>query len=167
MNTKKYEGMSRQEREEKITNRVLINFGYVLAGYVVLYFLYLYAYGQFGHAGSYVYVMLGIMIACILGAGTLYFLAAKKNPKHKNYAHMLVGLAVTALYLNIPFYTTWWRPDPNSLPFLALKNTQNAFIITAVAMLVYLVGTIVYNTILMSVLTRQSRSKKVSKKASK
>ena len=164
MNTKKYEGMSKQEREEKITNRVLINFGYVLAGYIVLYVLFLYANGMFGNAGSYRFVMLGVMIACVLGAGYLYFLSGKK-PKYKSYANMLVGLAIASLYLNLPFYTTWWHPDPYSSIFLIFKNTQNAYIITAVAMLVYLICAIVYNTVLISVLSKQSRTKKSAKKA--
>lgn len=150
-----WENMPKKLKEEKITNRVLINFGFVLLGYVILYILYLYATGSIGIdlIQSYPYVMLGIMIATLAGMAACYILAAKKKPALKNYGHMLLGVSVVAFYLNFAFYTRWLMAE--SLPgFLSdavtfLKNTKNAYIVTALSMLAYIVIVIIYNNIIL------------------
>lgn len=61
MISKELAGLPKKQLEEKITNRVLINFGYTIVGYILLYLFYLYAMGRIGNILTYRYVMLGLL----------------------------------------------------------------------------------------------------------
>lgn len=171
MQKENFESMTKKEKEESLTNRVLINFGYSLIGFVLLYVFYLYAMGTFGNISSYRYVMLGLFIFFAAAAVVLYVLSYSKNGKlqknrhyFRNYGHMAVGVAIAVFYLNFAFYTQW-MPIESASDFLRstlafLKNTQKDYIVTAVALVIYLLVIIVYNSILIHRLPSDAKAAK-------
>ena len=174
MMIKELAGLPKKQLEEKITNRVLVNFGYTVLGYVLLYVFYLYAMGRIGSILSYRYVMLGIFLACAIAAIVLYVLSFMKQPKFekhrarlRNYGHFALGVAIAVFYLNLPFYTQWLPTEaaPAYLRsfILFLKNTKMEYYVVAVLMLVYLVATIVYHNVLLHKLTKRAKSKAKNK----
>lgn len=167
---KELAGLPKKQLEEKITNRVLVNFGYTILGYILLYVFYLYAMGQIGNILSYRYVMLGIFIVCAVAAVVLYVLSFAKQPKfekHKarfrNYGHFALAVAIAVFYLNLPFYTQWLPTEaaPAYLRsfILFLKNTRMEYYVVAILMLVYLVATIIYHNVLLHKLSKRAKSK--------
>lgn len=167
---KDWENLPRKMKEEKITNRVLLNFGYTLLGYILLYILYLFAMGRIGieYITSYGYIMLGILCVTLLAMITFYVVGHIKSKRRwTNYGHMMLGISVAAFYLNLAFYIRWLPIDlPGFLNTAVtfLRNTRNAYIVTAIAMLIYLVIVIVYNSVL---LYKKPAAATAKKKASK
>lgn len=164
-------GLPKKKIEEKITNRILINIGYTIIGYILLYIFYQYGIGRIGDILTYKYVMCGIFCLLAVLAAALYVLSFSKQPhleKHssslRNYGHMATGIAIVAFYLNLPFYTQWAPIEASSgfvrLMLIFLKNTRYSFYVVGFAMLVYLLGCIVYNTVMMKKLTNQVAGKK-------
>lgn len=167
--------LPKKQLEEKITNRVLINFGYTIIGYIALYVFYMYAMGRIGNILSYRYVMLGLFIALILGAAALYVLSFLDKPaleKHRarlrNYGHMSLGVAVAVFYLNFPFYTQWipteTAPAYLRSTLLFLKNTKMEYYVVALLLLAYLIIAIIYHNILLRRLVKQTRPKAKAKR---
>ncbi len=166
-------GLPKKKIEEKITNRILINIGYTLLGYILLYMFYQYSIGRIGDILTYKYVMCGIFCVLAVAAVALYVLSFLKQPAlekrsstFRNYAHMTLGIAAVVFYLNLPFYTQWAPIEASSgvmrSVLMFLKNTRYAYYVVGMAMLVYLLGCIIYNTVMMKKL-----SKPVAKKALK
>lgn len=153
---KEWENMPRKLKEEKITNRVLLNFGYILLGYILLYVFYLYAVGRIfiEVITAYNYVMLGVLCASLLGMIVCYVAGhVKSNKTAKNYGHMLLGISIVVFYLNFSFYTRWISvealPGFLSTSITFLRNVRTSYIVTAIAMLVYLIIVIAYNSVLL------------------
>lgn len=166
-------GLPKKKIEEKVTNRILINIGFVTLGYILLYVFYQYSMGRIGDILTYKYVMCGIFAVFAVAAAVLYVLSFLKQPrlaKHssvfRNYAHMMLGIAVAVFYLNLPFYTQWAPIEGSSgvvrSMLIFLKNTRYAYYVTGFAMALYLVICIVYNTIMLKKLTAV-KAKKSSK----
>ncbi len=170
--------MNAKQIEEKLTNRSLLNFGYIIMAYPILYCFYLYAMGRLGNILTYKYVMFGLFIAFAIATAALYALSFSKllellklNKLEKyivtfrNYAHMALAITLSVFYLNLPFYTRWLpiETSPSSLrPILMfLKNTQSAYYVVAALMFVYLVFTTVYHSVLIRKYTKSA--KKASK----
>lgn len=157
--------LPKKKIEEKITNRILVNFLYVILGYGALYLLYIYAMGRIGNILTYKYTMFAIFIILAIATAVLYVLSFSKSPNlekytstFRNYAHMSLGMVLASIYLNLPFYTRWIPIEaaPSSLrPMLMfLKNTKYEYYVVALLMLIYLVITIVYHMIAMKKLTK-------------
>ena len=174
MISKEVAGLPKKQLEEKITNRVLINFGYTIVGYILLYLFYLYAMGRIGNILTYRYVMLGLFIVFAVAAAVLYVLSFMNQPKFtkyqtrlRNYGHMALGIAIAVFYLNLPFYTQWVPTEtaPAYLrpALLFLKNTKMEYYVVALLLLVYLVVTIVYHNVLLRKLSKQARPKAKNK----
>ena len=89
---KELAGLPKKQLEEKITNRVLVNFGYTILGYILLYVFYLYAMGRIGNILSYRYVMLGIFIVCAAAAVVLYVLSFAKQPKFERQGFAIMAI---------------------------------------------------------------------------
>lgn len=166
-------GLPKKKIEEKITNRILINIGYTIIGYILLYLFYQYGIGRMGDILTYKYVMCGIFCVLAVLAVALYVLSFSNQPhleKHsstfRNYGHMVTGIAIAAFYLNLPFYTQWAPIEAASgamrSALIFLKNTRYAYYVVGLAMLVYILGCIIYNTYMMKKLTKPA-AKKTSK----
>ena len=175
MKIKDMANMNTKQIEEKLTNRVLINFGYTILGYILLYAFYLYAMGRLGNILTYRYVMCAIFIILAIATATLYILSFTKSPKLekysssiKNYAHMTLAICLASAYLNLPFYTQWLPLEtaPSSLRSILMfvKNTRYEYYVVAVLMLVYLIFTCVYHSILIRTLTKKRKNKKAKTK---
>lgn len=166
MSIKNLAGMGPKQIEEKLTNRMLINFGYTILGYVVLYIFYLYAMGRIGNILTYRYVMFGLFIFMAVVTATLYVLSFSKEPKlekycvkFRNYAHMSLAICAVVFYVNLPFYTRWMPVEAAPAAFRSLvmfiKNTRYEYFVVAWAMLVYLVITAVYHSVLIRKFTKK------------
>ncbi len=171
MKIKDMTNMNKKQIEEKLTNRMLINFGYTLLGYVLLYAFYLYAMGRIGNILTYRYVMCAIFVLLALGTVALYTLSYSKLPKlegysqtFKNYAHMTLAVCLVTFYLNLPFYTRWMPVETAPAAFRSilvfLKNTRYEYYVVAYLMLIYLVFTFVYHGILIKRLTKKVKKSK-------
>ena len=174
MKIKNMANMNKKQIEEKLTNRMLINFGYTILGYVLLYAFYLYAMGRIGNILTYRYVMCGIFVILALGTAALYTLSFSKLPKleeysstFKNYAHMTLAICLVAFYLNLPFYTRWMPVEAVPAAFRSivvfLKNTRYEYYVVAYLMLAYLTFTCVYHGILIKKLTKKAKQVKKAK----
>lgn len=171
MIAKELAGLPKKQLEEKITNRVLINFGYTIIGYVLLYVFYMYAMGRIGSILTYRYVMCGLFVGFAAVTVVLYVLSFLKNEKLakyqtrlRNYGHMALGITLVVFYLNLPFYTQWlptetapafWRPI-----LLFLKNTRMEYYVVAILLLVYLIATIIYHNVLLRKLSKSAKKAK-------
>lgn len=164
--------MNAKQIEEKLTNRLLLNFGYIILAYPILYGFYLYAMGRLGNILTYKYTMFGLFLAFAIATIALYALSFAKLPKLekyivtlRNYAHLALAVTLAVFYLNLPFYTRWLpiETSPSSLrPILMfLKNTQYEYYVVAALMFIYLVFTIVYHNVLIRKYTKNA--KKASK----
>ncbi|MBE7026452.1 MAG: hypothetical protein E7410_02630 [Ruminococcaceae bacterium] len=171
MKIKDMANLSAKQIEEKLTNRMLINFGYTILGYVLLYAFYLYAMGRIGNILTYRYVMCAVFVLLALGTVALYTLSYTKLPKletysstFKNYAHMTLAICLVVFYLNLPFYTKWMPVETVPAAFRSivvfLKNTRYEYFVVAYLMLAYLVFTFVYYGILIKKFTKKAKKAK-------
>lgn len=172
MTLKTIAGAPKKVIEEKITNRILINIAYSILGYFLLYMFYQYSIGRMGDILTYKYVMCGLFVVLALVTVALYILSFVKSPLEKyastfrNYGHMSLAVTIAAFYVNLPFYTQWAPIEASSgiirSVLMFLKNTRYAYYVVGIAIAGYLVGCIIYNTIIMKKLTNRKNAKKYS-----
>lgn len=170
-----FAGLNKKEREDKITNRVLINFGYAMLGYVLLYILWV-CLNDVAHPQVMRGVPTFMMYLCgvfVLGAIVCYVFGFMKNKvRLKNYGHMLIGSAVVAFYLNLYKYVSIFRKgaiiEPNTTSFFYkyFMVVKTNYIIIAIALLIYLVLMILYNSYVLYKANSAEKSNRISKKQS-
>jgi len=171
MKIAKYVEMPKKEREEKITNRILINLGLGVAAFMLLQ-IFSSMTIDFSTAPSMPYVMVGVFAVLLIGA-VAFYVASKKKPALKNYGHALLAAAVVSLYLNAAMITYWLgmgivTPDGAVQEFIKnrILNTANAYTYTNWALGIYLVCMFIYNIIFMIVANKQAANAKAKAKAS-
>lgn len=162
--------LPKKKIEEKITNRILINFAYIIIGYVLLYMFYQYGMGRFGNILTYRYVMCGLLVVSAAATALLYALSFSKSPKYeklvssfRNYGHMMLAVSFALFYVNLPFYTLWMpietAPAAVRSVLMFIKNTRYEYYVIAILMLVYLVFTIIYHSAVLRKMVKASKAK--------
>lgn len=148
-----------KEQSERVGNRLVLNFGILLAGALILLYVY-----NFAAAGYPVQVknVLGILgIVFLVFAITMIVLGFKKFPKLKNYSAIPFGAfipcALISYFHKVPFLS-------NALPGFTI---QNAIITTFILMAVYFVALAVYTGIYNATHTVLVEKKKIHHKKKK
>lgn len=139
--------MKSTKTQEQLYNRILINFGVAILGYILLYFLYQKMYMR----NVITFTFAGIFLV----AGIVCYALSKKKPL-KNYGHMFIAFCVALLFTRLSvLVVTFLGWDTFSkmqeVYFLKkLMQTRWEVIIVSWAGAVYLVGMLIYNGILMA-----------------
>ena len=139
--------MKSTKTQEQLYNRILINFGVAILGYILLYFLYQKMYMR----NVITFTFAGIFLV----AGIVCYALSKKKPL-KNYGHMFIAFCIALLFTRLSVLVlTFFGWDTFSkmqeVYFLKkLMQTRWEVIIVSWAGAVYLVGMLIYNGILMA-----------------
>ena len=139
--------MKSTKTQEQLYNRILINFGVAILGYILLYFLYQKMYMR----NVITFTFAGIFLV----AGIVCYALSKKKPL-KNYGHMFIAFCIALLFTRLSvLVVTFFGWDTFSkmqeVYFLKkLMQTRWEVIIVSCAGAVYLVGMLIYNGILMA-----------------
>ncbi len=139
--------MKSTKTQEQLYNRILINFGVAILGYILLYFLYQKMYMR----NVITFTFAGIFLV----AGIVCYALSKKKPL-KNYGHMFIAFCIALLFTRLSvLVVTFFGWDTFSkmqeVYFLKkLMQTRWEVIIVSWAGAVYLVGMLIYNGILMA-----------------
>lgn len=148
-----------KEQSEKANNRLVLNFGILLAGALVL--LYVYNFAQAGYPVQVKNVLGVLGIVFLVLAVAMLILGFKKWPKLKNYSAIpfaaIVPCALISYFHEIPFLS-------NALPGFTI---QNAIIVTLILMAVYFVVLAVYTGIYSATHTVLVEKKKIQHKKKK
>lgn len=140
MNTKEIE-----LRKEKITNRILINFGVAILAYLLLLLIY-----RNNINNTLVYTIAGIFF---VSTAVFTVLTVIKGKQFKNYAIASGALTLGTLFLKLSVFTSAIIGTENfrnlvQNPFMSkLMNAQKDVIIIAILGAVYLVLMMVYNIV--------------------
>ncbi len=121
--------MTKQERE-KISNRLLLNFGVVLCGALVMLYVYNFVNAGYVIEAQNTIGVIGILAA--IAAVVFFILGNKSHPKMKNYSGLFLGIVIAALVTyapNIPFVA-------NLIPAL---NAKSAIVLVFLLLLAYFV----------------------------
>ncbi|MBQ3181767.1 MAG: hypothetical protein IJB50_03315 [Clostridia bacterium] len=128
-----------KEQSEKANNRLVLNFGILLAGALVL--LYVFNFAQAGYPVQVKNVLGVLGIVFLVLAVAMLILGFKKWSKLKTYSAIpfaaIVPCALVSYFHKIPFLT-------NAFPGFTIKN---AIIVTLILMAVYFVVLAVYTGI--------------------
>ncbi len=157
---KTFYNCSKTKRQEKITNRMLISFGYTMVGLLLSYLMYRAAKGEFGinMISNYDIIMLVAFVLFAVLAITAYILSNvdKFKPESKlaklglkerfrNYGHLFLVAALISFYVNFAFYTRWLPIETAPAVLGFLKNIVKSFHVVFWALGIYAVFTIVYH----------------------
>lgn len=131
-----------KEQKEKVSNRVVLNFGILLAGALVL--LYVYNFSDAGYPTE-VKSVLGVLgIIFIVLAIAMLVLGIVKFPRLKNYSAIPFGVfvpcALISYFHKIPFLT-------RAFPAFSITH---AIIATLILMVVYFIALLIYTGIYLS-----------------
>ena len=169
MKIAKYVEMPKKEREEKITNRILINISLCIAAFVILRVLSNMTI-DFSSAASMPYFMLGVSAIFLIGA-IAFYAASKKKSKLKNYGHVFVVAFLVSLYLNAAMLVYWagLAESLTAVPFIKdrILNTANAYTYTNWLLGIYLVGMLIYHIIFVIIVNKKAANARSAAKASK
>ncbi len=121
--------MTRNEREH-ISNRLILNFGILLCGALVM--LYIYNFVNAGYSKQVAYVVGTLGILCLIGAAIFFFVGKKNGSKIKNYSGIFLGSAISALITCLPKINFIAR-------FLPGFTMKNAIVTVFILMLLYFV----------------------------
>lgn len=91
--------MTKEERE-KLSNRLILNFGILLCGALIM--LYVYNFVSAGYAVQTAYTVGVIGIISALAAIVFFALGKTKFPKIKNYGAIFLGMFIAALITYSP-----------------------------------------------------------------
>ena len=92
-----------KEQREKLSNRLVLNFGVLLCGALVM--LYVYNFIVAGYTETVINVIGIVGIICALAAIAFFVLGKTKFPKLKNYSAIFLGAFVAALITYLPKFT--------------------------------------------------------------
>lgn len=139
--------MKTNKTQEQLYNRILINYGIAVLGYILLYVLYNKMYMR----NTVTFAFAGIFLLC----GVVCFLLSKKKPL-KNYGIMFFSFCAALLFTRLSvLVVTFFGYDNFSkmqeIYFLKkLMQTRWEVIIVSWCGGIYLVGMTIYNGILMA-----------------
>lgn len=117
-----------KERKEQLSNRLVLNFGMLLAGALILLYVYN-ALRSSATVQNYTYLFLAtVAVISIIGAVVLYFVGIKKQTNMKNYSGIFLGTLIgsAAIYIAKP----GWIPG---------YSATKAVVYVYIAMVVYFV----------------------------
>ena len=170
MKMAKYVSMSKQQREEKITNRILINLGLGVAAFMILR-VFSNMNTDMKTVSTMPTFMLYVAAALFVGAIACYVFS-KKKPALRNYGHVLVVAFLVAIYLNMPkylgmFMTMGQHAEFNEIPFVAkfIKNTQTSYKYVNWALGIYLAAMLIYNIVILIIANKKAANAKAAVKA--
>lgn len=138
--------MKTEKTQEQLYNRILINFGIGILAYTLLYFLY----QKFYMKNWITFTFAGLFIAV---AAVFYILSSKKPLK--NYAHMFTAFGISLLFTRLSVIVA---TVVGMEKFIALQEiywikkllqTRIEVIILVCAGAIYLLGMLIYNSVLM------------------
>ncbi len=136
----------KKKNQEQLLNRILINIGIGILAYIFLYILY----ARFYMIPSLIFAAVFFVLAI---AG--YILSAKKIVNVKNYAHMFIGFTLCMLFTSLSRICGYILGIHKFIElinkyyfFKILMNTRYEVILITWLGVIYLVGMIIYNSIL-------------------
>ena len=137
-----------KKTQEQLLNRILINIGIAVLAYICLYVLY---------AKFYLTPAIPIATAFIVIAIIGYVVSAAKILKVVNYAHMFLAFGFALLFTRLSIFTVniigiekFMALHNSSAFFRILMNSQKEVTLLTWLGAVYLVGMLIYNTILIN-----------------
>lgn len=157
---KTFYNCSKAKRQEKITNRMLISFGYTMVGLLLSYLMYRSAKGELGinMIANYNLIMLIAFVVFAVFAVAAYVLSnvdkfkpdaaiAKLEYKERfrNYGHLFLVAALISFYVNFAFYTRWLPIETAPVVLGFLKNIVKSFHVVFWGLGIYAVVTVVYH----------------------
>lgn len=145
-----------KEQSERVGNRLVLNFGILLAGALIL--LYVYNFAQAGYPVQVKNVLGVLGIVFLVLAIAMLVLGFKKFPKLKNFSAIPFGAfvpcALISYFHKVPFLS-------NALPGFTI---QNAIVVTLILMAVYFIALAVYTGIYNATHTVLVEKKKIQHK---
>ncbi len=148
-----------KEQSERVSNRLVLNFGILLAGALIL--LYVYNFAQAGYPVQVKNVLGVLGIVFLVLAIAMLALGFKKFPKLKNYSAIPFGAfvpcALVSYFHKVPFLS-------KALPGFTI---QNAIVTTLILMAVYFIVLAVYTGIYNATHTVLVEKKKIQHKKKK
>ncbi len=131
-----------KEQKEKVSNRLVLNFGILLAGALIMLYVYNFTVSGYSLEVKNVLGVLGIILAVI--AIAMLVLGFTKYPKFKNYSAIPFGAfipcALISYFHKIPFLSS-------AFPTF---SATHAIIITLLLMALYFIVLCVYTGIYMA-----------------
>ena len=122
-----------REQKEKVSNRLVLNFGLILAGALVM--LYVYNFVGGGYQSMVQNVLLVLSIIFLAGAIATFILGKKKFPKLEKYTWILLGAFIlSGLVASSKFIPT----------FPIRTSIYVAFILLAIYFIVMAIYTAIY-----------------------
>lgn len=158
-----------QEQKEKMSNRVVLNFGILLAGALVL--LYVYNFYVSGYTLPLMKTLRGLgYIFAVLAAAMFGLSFMKKFSKMRNYAAIPFGGFIATIFLAfLPDFVTY------SSPFMVQFNNitgrgytfKMAMLIVIALMVIYFIALSVYTAIYLAKHPVAVQKKKIQHKKKK
>lgn len=137
-----------KKSQEQLLNRILINIGVAVIAFIFLYVLYAKYYMMPSGIFAVVFLVLAV-------AG--YIMSATKVIKVKNYAHMFLAFSLCMVFTNLSKICgafmgmeTFMKLINTSNIFKILVNTRYEVIILTWLGVLYLIGMLIYNTVLIN-----------------
>ena len=121
-----------KEQKEHVSNRLVLNFGMVLAGALIMLYVYNFVSAGYVSAVQNVLLVLGIIFA--VGAVLTFIFGKKKNPKLSKFAPILLGAFVVCAVVA-------------STKFIPAFAAKTAVLVTFILMAVYFIVMAIYTGI--------------------
>ena len=123
-----------REQKEKVSNRLVLNFGMVLAGALVMLYVYNFVGGGYQNTIQNLLFVLGIIFG--IGAVATFILGKKKFPKLEKYTWILLGAFIlSGLVASTKFIATFPIKTAIYVSFILLAVY---FIVMAIYTAIYL-----------------------------
>ena len=136
-----------KKTQDQLLNRILINFAIAIPAYIFLYVIY---------AKFYLAYAIEFAAAFIVIAIVLYILSAVKTKKLRNYAHMFLAFGICLLLTRLSViigtvvgFERFIELTDSSKLFRMIVNSRYDVILITWLGIAYLVGMLIYNTVLM------------------
>ncbi len=157
---KTFYNCDKKERQVKISNRMLISFGFSMAGLCLAYFMLRVARGEFGMDAllNYNVTMFVAFLVFAVTTVALYALShvdkfkpeaklakLKVKERFRNYAHLCLAGAAICFYVNFAFYTRWLPIESAPAVLSFLKNITKSYSVVIPLIGAYGAFTIVYH----------------------
>lgn len=121
--------MTREQRE-KLSNRVILNFGILLCGALIMLYIYNFISAGYQTQTAYTVGVIGILSA--IAAIVFFVLGKVKYPKIKNYSAIFLGMFIASLITYAPRFGFM----ADLLPSFTMKT---AVVTVFILMLVYFI----------------------------
>lgn len=148
-----------KEQKEKVSNRLVLNFGILLAGALIMLYVYNFSASGYPLEVKSVLGVLGIIFAVV--AIAMLVLGLTKYPKIKNYSAIPFGAfipcAIISYFHKIPFLTS-------AFPTFSITH---AVILTLILMAVYFIVLCVYTGVYIATHPVLVEKKKIQHKKKK